>query len=282
MRGIVVAPEITIIGENNFEVNNLAITSKQIRQYLLYWDKVDFPLNFLSNATTPEIEYLKNVGFLKRSAISFSESGRFLDIFLRNQYEVYKKNNEADPGRWSLAQPNRKLVLNRDNGVLSRNLEIELYNSLPIPTPEVSIEDILIFKERRKDELSEFRALTDGLYLEILDSGDPERAKVKSIEQIQRKIIDINTVMSESGIKSLLGNLKIEVDVSQMVSKTVGGIATATIFNFPVGVGAALGFASSFIQVKSELSLTPKDIPEGLKDYAYLYYAQKNLVNYQG
>ncbi|MDQ1005425.1 hypothetical protein QFZ28_006003 [Neobacillus niacini] len=118
----------------------------------------------------------------------------------------------------------------------------------------------------------------DNLYLEIIDSGDPDRIKIKNIEQIQRKLIEINKVMSESRIKNLLGNLKIEFDVSQMILKTAGAIGAGTLFNFPVGVSAALGFASSFINVKSELGLKPKSIPEELKDYAYLYYASKDLV----
>jgi hypothetical protein len=63
-----------------------------------------------------------------------------------------------------------------------------------------------------------------------------------------------------------------------MIEKTLGAVGIGTLINFPVGVSAALGFASSFIQVKSELSLKPKEVPEGLRDYAYLYYAHKHLV----
>ncbi|MBZ5752447.1 DUF6236 family protein [Metabacillus sp. DBTR6] len=128
---------------------------------------MDFPdNNFISFGETPEIEYLKDVGVLKRSNfIVLSSNGGDGDLFSRIQVAAFKNNNELEKGYWSLAQPNRELILNKESSELTRNLEVELYECLPIPSPEVSLEDILHFKERRKDELLEFRRFMDNLYL---------------------------------------------------------------------------------------------------------------------
>jgi len=277
MRGLVISPEYRVEDNGGIHFVTTDIDSLKLREYLLYWDKLDFPnTNIVSMGTTPETDYLESVGVLQRSVFNSNTfNGEF---YAKIQLEALKKNNEKEKGSWSLAQPNSKLVLDKVSSHQTRNLEVELYRSLPIPSAEVSLDDILSFKEIRKDELLEFRSLMDGLYLEVIASGDPDRAKMKSIEQIQRKIVELNRVMDEANIKSLLGNLKVEIDVSKMFEKTLQGAGLGALFHFPVGVGAALGFASSFIQVKTELSLKPKEIPEGLKDYAYLYYTNKELT----
>lgn len=280
MRGLVISPEYEITNDGGINIVNSDIDAIKLRQYLLYWDKLDFPdNNFISIGGSSEIDYLKDVGVLQRSKHilqSFSSSAGVL--YSQIQLETLKNNNEKESGKWSIAQPNSKLILNEESCVLTRNLEVELYESLPVPTSDVSLEDVLFFKERRKDELLEFRHLMDNLYLEILDSGDFERARLKNIDQLQLKIIELDRVMSESRITRLLQNVKIELDYSQVVKNTVGAAVAGNAFGFPVGLSGALGFASSFIKVSSEFSLKPKNIPEGLKDYAYLYYSHKELI----
>lgn len=275
MRGLVISPEYTLT-PNGIQISSTTIDSNKLRQYLMYWDKLDYPNNnIISFGDTPEISYLKSVGVLKSSKIHIHSSGEIGELYAKSQLEAFNLNNSKEKGSWSLAQSNKNLILNRDASELTRSLEIELYKSLPVPSSEVSLEDILVFKEKRNDELLEFRSLMDKLYLEILDSGDPDRAKEKSIKEIQRKIFELNRLMDEAKMNKILGNLKVEVDISGMASKTMGAIGMATVFDFPIAVSAALGFASSFIKVKSELVFKPKDIPPELKDYAYLYYSNK-------
>src|SRR5699024_11989865 len=70
---------------------------------------------------------------------------------------------------------------------------LSLHDALPIfPTTETSLEDILKFKDKRKDELLEFRYLMDTFYLEIIKSGDSESAMIASVDRIQKKISDID------------------------------------------------------------------------------------------
>lgn len=177
MRGVVVSPEI-VVSHNSLFVNNSDIAPIKLRQYLMYWDEIDFPTN---NAIyfegTPEVNYLQSLGILKRSHINLGLSGQLTELFLKSQYEAFRLNSLEAPGSWAFAQPQYELSLLESDSVKTRTLEVELYQSLPIPTAEVPLEKILEFKVRRNDELLEFRELVDNLYSDIITSGDQERAK---------------------------------------------------------------------------------------------------------
>jgi hypothetical protein len=276
MRGIVISP-VQITGKNSIRVGGM--DQIKLRQYLLYWDKIDFPQNnIIGFGDSPEIEFLKSAGILKQTRVQIQLSGEVTELYLKGQLMALKLNNELEKGCWSLGQDNIDLVLPKNDSVLERCIEVNLYNSLPIPSPEVSFEDILTFKETRKDELLEFRGLMDNFYLELIKSGDSERAMTKNIEKIQRQIIAIDKVMNDSKINKFRGSLKVRFDITEAIKNTfIGAIGAGSLFNFPVTAGAALGLASSFIKVNSEISLKPKGIPPELKDYAYLYYANKEL-----
>jgi hypothetical protein len=279
MRGIVVTPEIEILGNRGMTIKSSNISPKHLRQYLLYWDKIDFPMsNIIHFGDSPETSYLKEVGFLKRSFVKIQSSGELTDLFLKSQLKAFNQNNKLEPGSWSIAQPNRRLILDEKSCFLKENLEVELYSCLPVPTNDVSLDDILKFKERRKDELLEFRILMDKLYLETTDSSNLERMRVKNIELLQHKIVELDRLMNESQISRFLGSLKIEVDLTQTLKNTLGGMVAGKTFGFPLALSGAIGFASSFIKLNSEITLKPKEIPENLKDFAYLYYVNKDFI----
>lgn len=279
MRGIVVSP-VKITGKNSMKVNG-KIFPVDIRRYLLYWDRIDFPQNnIIGFGETPEISFLKDIGILKQSNIRVLDSGEMTKLYLKTQIEALKLNNEKEKGCWSLGQTNTHLVLPKNDTIKKRIVEINLHQALPIPSDKVSLDDILFFKERRKDELLSFRGMMDELYLEVSDSSDPERAEIKNIDKLRKSLVDLHKVMDESFTHRLLGGLKVEVDVPNLFDvavKTARGAGAGALFHFPVEYGAILGLASSFIKVSSEVSLRPKAIPDNLRDFAYLYYAEKEL-----
>lgn len=175
MRGIVISP-IKIIGRNSMLIDG-GINPEKLKQYLLYWDKIDFPQsNIIGFGNSPEIEYLKEIGVLKQSRIGIDSSGEMTELYVKSQLKALELNNEKERGCWTLGQENIELVLPKSESIVKKGVEIDLYKSLPIPAEEVSLEDILIFKDERKDELLNFRELMDNLYIEFLKSADSERS----------------------------------------------------------------------------------------------------------
>lgn len=278
MRGIVVSPEIYISDKNRMVIKNSGIDPIKLRQYLLYWDKIDFPdNNIISFGSSPEVKYLMEVDALQRSEVRLNLSGDMVDLYLKSQMEAFKENNNVEKGSWSIAQPQRKLILDEGSSIQTRSLEIELYDCLPIPSSIVSLEDILIFKQRRNDELLEFRYLMDSLYQDVETSFDIERQFRKTIEQLQSKIVDIHRVMDESKITRLKASISVNLDLNAAVIGGLKGFLAGKYFSFPTEWGAIIGAASSVIKFNAPLTLKPKQTPNELRDFAYLYFAHKEL-----
>lgn len=280
MRGIIISPPFAMEG-NSFKLISSNIEPIKLRQYLLYWDKIDFPdNNLISIGSSQEMEYLESVGVMDRSKVIFNSwNGQNIGYaFAEMQTSVLEERNKNEGGKWSIAQPNSSLLFPKEIGTLTRSIEVELYQSIPIPSAEVNLEDILNFKEHRKDELTRFRILMDEFYLSIINSNDMPRAKIKVIDQIQDSIVALHRTMDESKLKRLLGTVKIELNISDMLKTSIAGVGTSTIFGFSPELGAAVGLLSSAIKVSYESVLKPKSIPKDLKDYAYLYHTHKELV----
>ncbi|MEK3756725.1 DUF6236 family protein [Bacillus sp. FSL K6-6483] len=275
MRGIVISPKFEVFG-TTIGFGFTGIEGFDLRKYLMYWDKLDFPNNSaLGISSTPDIDFLEKCGVLQRTFIQ--TKGNLEKVFPEAQLSAFRKNNKKEPGCWSLAQSTSKLNLLKEDVEQSRVLEVELYQCLPVPTEDVSLDEILEFKQRRNDELLEFRFLMDRLYLDTIEAGDFERARTHNIELLQKKIVDIDRLMNESMISRIKTNLSANIDISDVLMNSIAGAsAGAFVFGMP-DLGALAGFASSFVKLGLSVSLKPKDLPEGLRDYAYLYHAKREL-----
>ena len=179
-----------------------------------------------------------------------------------------------------MGQNSSKLYLPEDKSIKANAVQLELYNCIPVPKEDTPFDDILDFKERRRDELIEFRRVMDDMYDEILSSEYQDLKENRCIEELQNKIIDINRVMDESPIKRVLSSMNVEINISdlaQAVANTFTGYNLGEKIGFP-RVGAAVGLAASAINVTYNASLKAKGAPDNLKDYAYLFYAKKELL----
>ncbi|XOQ12628.1 MAG: hypothetical protein ACFWTY_01255 [Shouchella clausii] len=277
MRGIVVSPKYVIDGNNIRFPGLLGIEDFDLRRYLMYWDKIDYPnSNMIDIVSSPDILYLEEVGVLKRTGINVSGDFRLDELYPMGQLQVFNLKNALEPGSWSLAQSTPKLNLLKKDTEKTRVLEVELYQCLPVPTENVSLDEILEFKQRRNSELLEFRFLMDKLYLDTIESGDFERAKTHNIELLQKKIFDIDRLMGESRFNRVKTNLSTNISISDLVVESLKGFTAGAFIGMPEW-GALAGFASSFIKLDLGISSKPKGLPEGIKDYAYLYHAKKEL-----
>src|SRR5699024_12222831 len=104
-------------------------------------------------------------------------------------------------------------------------------HSLTIATKLSYLKDILKFKDKRKDELLEFRYLMNTFYLEIIKSGDSESAMIASVDRIQKKISDIDRVMNESMFSRIKGNLKVNIDLKEITKNNFLGITKCHYFD---------------------------------------------------
>lgn len=279
MRGIVAGIEY------GGSVNNLQIygglDSEKLRQYILYWDKIDYPdNNLIGHELTPDEEFLLKCGVLERTMCRFSGTvsigaNLLLDIQLAAFNEHCKQKDEI----WSIAQQTREIILPENKSILKENLQVELYNCLPVPAIDTPFETILDFKQRRNSELQAFRALLDNMYEDIISHPDADFTKRKSVENIENALIDIDRTLEESKIKRLLKSMQAELDVSQLVNAGIK-FAAGTVVGQNIGLGKLSGIVGagfSAINITQALSRTPKCLSPEQTDYAYLFYAKEEI-----
>lgn len=283
MRGIIA--DCTFHGDDNSISISGGIDPFRLRQYLLYWDKIDYPSNNIMHfELTPDEMYLEKAGVLQRTHVDIitGPSGVTInpELFIKSQLFVLKENNKNTGEIWSLGQNSNKLILPKDESIEANVLQLELYNCIPVPSEDTPFDDILKFKEERKDELIEFRRVMDNLYERILNSEFQELERKRCIEEIQNKVIDINRVMMESKIKRILSSMNVEINISDLIqgaTNAVTGYMLGEQVGFPE-IGALIGLVPSMINITYNTSSKAKGIPDNLKDYAYLFYAKKEIL----
>lgn len=279
MRGIVAGIEY------GGSVNNLRIygglNPEKLRQYILYWDKIDYPENnIIGWELTPDEEFLMKCGVMERTMCIFPGAVSLgADTLLDVQMAAFKKHCEEKNGIWSIAQPTREITLPERESILKENVQVELYNCLPVPDIDTPFETILNFKERRSSELETFRNLLDDMYKDIISHPDAEFAKRKSIANIENALIDIDRTLKESKIKRVFKNMKAELNVSTLINAGFK-LAAGTVLGQNMGLGklsGIVGMGISAINITQALSRTPKCLPPEQTDYAYLFYAKKEI-----
>ena len=180
MRGIVAGIEYGG-SANNLQIYG-GLDPEKLRQYILYWDKIDYPNNnIIGYELTPDEEFLLKCGVLERTMCNFSGTVSIgADLLLDIQLAVFNEHLKQENEIWSIAQPTREIILPENQSILKENLQVELYNCLPVPTIDTPFETILDFKRRRNSELRAFRALLDNMYEDIISHPDADFAKRKS------------------------------------------------------------------------------------------------------
>lgn len=277
-RGIVITTPFEFDG--NMLSTKGPIDPISLRQYLLYWDKIDWPDNNLISigGETPELLFLIDAGLIERTVIRFASfSGNFAYSLLIMQEAALALRNKQEPGCWSLAQPRKQLILPDEASEKYRTIEVELYQSIPVPVAAAPIEDILEFKERRRDELISFRGIMDSPYLEVINSCDLPRAKTRTINEIEHNLSDLNRVFNETWKEKLLSTVKVELNIPNLATHALTGAGTAVVFGFSPAVGAAIGAMTAALKLDFSSTVRAKNLPRELLDFAYLHHIGKEL-----
>jgi hypothetical protein len=125
-RGVVIAPKFTFDGRTLHFPGLVGIDGISLRQYLVYWDKIEYPQNNLIHiGNSPDIDFLIDAGVLTRTMIRFGVfSGDLGAGYVLAQIQALKIKNDIEPGQWSLRGTAGG---NKDNDqAISERSEIEL------------------------------------------------------------------------------------------------------------------------------------------------------------
>lgn len=278
-RGIVVTPRFTVSGTSLHFPGLVGIAPGDLRFYLLYWDKIDYPNNNIIHvASSLDDQFLIDAEVMTRTNIAINLSGRMETLYVSAQLEALRQLNTREPGQWSLAQTSNAFYLPPSESTETRSIEFEFFSILPVPADNVALDDILRFKEERHDELLKLRIAMDELYRSVDRSNDIPRAKNAAILKLEETLKDLNRVANESWATCLLPHLKVEFSLSDIVSIGVAGEVVSQIFNVTPGVGAVIGAASAVVKLGFGTVRRVKGLPDELKDFAYLNHITDDLT----
>ena len=162
--------------------------------------------------------------------------------------------------------------------------DVEFLNALPIPYENVPLPKILKFREKRRNELLQFRTVLDEFFKKLqqaTDLGNLRNTVTTFRENIERENHTLDRLLREEKIQRLLGSIKamINIQVPTLLTKSLELAAKASgkITHVSIGWMAAGLAVSGLINVSYRWIRTSHRMAAELRDapYAYLYYAKK-------
>lgn len=201
--------EISIGGGLSFS----SLDKREIRKALTYWDEIGYLTNNVVYQANDELEELKKFGVASEFNTPLIGSIRgnqeFINFIKLSEINTINSKIKENPAYWSVANNS---YLDRNEEYLANgkelSLEIELYQTLPVPSAETPLEKIVEFREKRAIELIAFREYFENLVIDISDSNSFDRKKNLEIDRVKRTLLDIDRVMKESKIKIIYDNLR--------------------------------------------------------------------------
>lgn len=159
-------------------------------------------------------------------------------------------------------------------------LRLGLHNVLPMPREDVSFDDILKFKEKRKAELIGYRATLDKLQEEItsVDNVAEVQHKLDQFKDAQYKSLqDLSAALNDSGIATIWGTM--EALIQKDMTLFAGAAAYAGYAVSPVagmttmGVAGVIKVGKYRIERRNDRRAKLRESPQ-----AYLYQGQKEGI----
>ena len=281
MRGLIISSPMQIDTANLSFSAQGGLDPSELRFSLLYWDKFVFPRSSLLSPVGDEgEEFLVSAGVLSRLIYTYS-GGHPALIAFDTYMRAFSDLEKMEPGVWSLSQGEKSLFINNSaaNLINDSGMSLELIRAIPVPAADVPLNEILEFKEKRKDELMIFRAHIDQLVFEIQNSPARTDAFNRIAKEVDAACSDLLKASSDWQFPFHFSDFKAAFNLDPLKLLRAGkfgwelgepyGLEAAT------AAAAALGLAST-INVKSDIGLRSVKKPRGA--YRYVQLAHKELV----
>jgi hypothetical protein len=271
-KGIVISPKFQPL-PNGIKFDG-DIDASDLRKYLLYWDEIVLAENNIVVIRSNDFNYLVSAGVAKKERIIFTGSFKIdSGLMIVSQQAAWAQREQAEPGVWSIAQSSYLPYF--VDGVNKSVIEFELYNVPPIPSEDVPLNDILEFKQRRKDELLAFRVHLDELYQSVLSAENTQSAKNAALIKINIALSAINKTLEESNIRKGISSLRstIQSDFSGIIGTA---LAAGTISNFLQMTPVVAGLAGGGFYLAVKTLIAPNVIAQN-KPFNYIKSSIKEI-----
>jgi len=277
-RGIVISSPVTIERRKLQSISG-NLDPQELRFSLLFWDELVWPQNNLIQLAAPDDpdrDFLEQCRVLTRP-LQFYQGGDVATIMAHTMLSKFEELENREPGKWSLAQGER--AFNLIHPSKAPGAMIELLRAIPIPKKDVPLSEILEFKQRRRDELLNFRAHLDSLALQIAQSENPTDLLSAKLIEIDLACSNLLEVGREWRFPMHLSSIKASLNIEPTKVAMYAGSAYfgATHLGLPLAAAAAgLAAAGSIINIKSDIGF--RSIRRARSPYRYAYEIDRELT----
>jgi hypothetical protein len=260
-----------------------SISKEELRYYILYWDKVVIPGNNLVYIAVPEEEELIASQAIARPRVQFQgtyQGSQVTDAILGCQALIAGKLVQDKTVDWVLHQIGDSLALPSKFVSQRDTIRVALANTLPVPDAGVPVQEILKFKQSRKDELVELHDSIDELYFEVLNSPDQGLATKKAVLRLQSAIQNIDKISHERFKKTRKYNLSVELNLNGkdiIAGASAGALIGFFGGGFQIPITVAIGAVVPMIKIKAKASYTFEPAKENAK-LSYIANASKEEI----
>lgn len=283
-RGIVITPNYNILnGGHGIQLSG-GIEPVNLRKYLLFWDKIDYPVNNMIHVGGgADIDFLVQEGVAKSTEIRFQKMEAHENgyLFLASQMAAFDKNNEIENEAWSIAQPTNVLMIPKADAKIQGCLEFELYEAVQIPTGDVPLQEVFTFKQKRLPELLALRDSMDAIVDQVMGSQDIPKRKNKALNKLHRDLNDFNRTMKETKFQQVKRSLTAVATDPWFGVASAGALVKDYLPEnyqpYVQGLNVAALGACALKFAYNELSVG-KNIPIEFKHFAYLSSVQREFV----
>jgi hypothetical protein len=269
-RGVIAAPGIIRPLEQGFMMER-SISKEELRYYILYWDKVVIPGNNLVYIAVPEEEELIASHAIVRPRVQYQgtyQGDQVTYAILECQTLVAERLMQDKTVDWVLHQVGDSLALPPNFASQRDTIRVALTNILPVPDAEIPVQEILKFKQNRKDELIELHDSLDELYFEVLNSPDKGLATNKAVLKFQSAIQNLYKTSSEGFKKTRKYDLSVELNLNGkdiIAGASAGALIDFFGGGFSIPIATVIGAVVSMIKINAKASYTFEPAKENTK-----------------
>jgi hypothetical protein len=279
MNGLIVSCPIIINGDD-IKITRSALDPQELRFALMFWDRLSWPmLNGIQIHGGRDEWFLKDAGILERP--TYSIMGKQAPAMLQAQIEHYKIKEKEKPGVWALGTGENSIKSADLIDEASSGTLISLLNSIPIPTSDVPLAEILEFRQRRRPELLSFREHLALMISEISGANDSEQELKNKIAQLDAACANLIETTKEWQSPVYLADFKASINFD--LKKILGSGLAA----FKIGQELNLGLTSTTVMTLGAGALGTLSLSKDIKfrpakletsPYKYAYHIQKEFM----
>ncbi|MFV8845138.1 DUF6236 family protein [Serratia fonticola] len=280
-RGVVSTEiEIVSIKPGCFRTGN-HLSSIDINYFTLYWDKIVIPTNNILRSKIPNEIELMRCGVLERISVDLDEinSETYPKFCVSSQIKIVDELRAQDKTTdWRNHFLGNQVVLPSQDATTMQAVRVELSGLLPVPPAGTPLHEILEFKARRAAELDALHEHLDGIYLEIMASGDINLQRTKSFSRLKDAIADLDKLNDEGWRSPLKFDIStaFEFDLTQVYAGITTALLASQQPNAMVTLGTGtLALLAGFIKVKPVIQSMRKGTDPRL---SYLANAHKEGI----